>query len=141
MQAKPLISRSGSTYEVLGITVDEAVTLLQNEIRFVDVRDRKDFEMTAVDFPGIENIPLLDLLHQLDTLDKRASYLFIDMDGTLAWKATNMLLYNDFDQAVFLAGGLLQWKSAGHPVQGRIPDIIRECGENSCSGCSCTSGC
>jgi len=141
MEAKPLISRSGSTYQVLGITVDEAVALLHNDCRFVDVRDRNEFKMTAADDPSIENIPLLELLNQLQTLDKRKGYLFIDMDGTLAWKAANMLLYNDFDQAVFLAGGLLQWKSAGHPVQGRVPDIIRECGENSCGGCSCTSGC
>lgn len=133
-----MLSKEKQPYEVRGVTVDEALQLLSGSVRFIDVRSHDDFHLTAIDHPLIENIELLQLLDQLEQLDKETGYLFTDMDGTLAWKAANMLLYNDFRQVWFLAGGVLQWKSAGQLLKGEVPELMNSCGDHSsCGGCSC----
>lgn len=142
MHNKPLISRNGNKYEVRGLTIPEALATLQEKVRFIDIREEEDFSLTTADHPYVENIPLLVLLEQMETLDKGDTFLFVDMDGTMAWKAANMLLYNDFSQVYYIAGGILQWKSAGQPIKGRIPDLMSQCGdEGGCGGCSCGSEC
>lgn len=138
MENRMLISRGGVTYQVNGITVQKAQDLLQGPVVFIDVREPKDYTLAAIDNPELQNIPLLELLKKLESLDKNQKYLIVDMDGTLAWKAANMLLYNDFIDVSYIAGGLLQWKSSGQPIKGRLADLLSNCNDGSlCGGCSC----
>ncbi len=138
METKTLISRNGVKYQVKGITVQEAQGLLQESVVFIDVRESKDFSLASIDHPGLQNIPLLTLLDKMELLDRNHKYLIADMDGTIAWKAANMLLYNDFSDVRFIAGGLLQWKSSGQPIKGRLADLLSNCNDgSSCGGCSC----
>lgn len=138
MDSKRLITRSGTPYEVRGLTVDEALQVLEGGAKLIDVRSADDYLLTAIDHPSVENIPMLELLEKMETLDKQCGYLFTDMDGNLAWKAANMLLYNDFKEVWFVAGGVLQWKSAGLALKGKVPDLMNSCGDHSsCGGCSC----
>ncbi|PKP21045.1 MAG: hypothetical protein CVU06_10240 [Bacteroidetes bacterium HGW-Bacteroidetes-22] len=138
METKMLISRKGVAYQVEGITVPEVLDLLREPVNFIDVREPKDYSLAAVDHPALQNTPILTLLEKLESFDRDQKYLIVDMDGTLAWKAANMLLYNDFRDVHFIAGGMIQWKNSGQPIKGRLADLLSDCNDgSSCGGCSC----
>ncbi|HML86330.1 MAG TPA: hypothetical protein PKE52_14335 [Bacteroidales bacterium] len=134
---------TGVEYSINSVTVKQALELLDRGARMIDVRSLEDSSKTTFGHCSLERIPILDLLDlmECDKLDRDGLWIIVDMDGELARKGANMLLYNDFKSVCYLAGGLLQWGLEGQALSGTIPELQRLHGENSCCSCSCHGNC
>lgn len=114
----------------------EAFEQTNNGALFIDVRTEDGSEAVLFDCISFEQLSLLDLLENIETLPKNRLIITADFDGSEAYKAANLLINNGFENVKFLDGGMLAWKKSGLPLKFNISG---ECSHetNTCGGCEC----
>jgi sulfur dioxygenase len=89
-------------------------------VQLVDVREPDEFDGPLGHIRGARLIPMAELQAAMATLDKGAPLVTICRSGTRSAQAATMLAKAGFTQVANLAGGMLRWRSSGHPVQGGV---------------------
>lgn len=85
------------------------------EVRLVDVREPDEWE--AGRMPGGVLIPLGELEARSGELNPAAPTVIVCRSGRRSLIAAEYLKAIGFDRPVSLAGGILAWAEAGHPVE------------------------
>ena len=98
------------------LTVEEAKSLIEQNIRLKIVDVRLDTEFNSSHIPGAINVCACDpdnMLRQLDPNDEILVYCRSGMRSAAAMKFLNE---NGFSKVYNLAGGIVAWENAGYPV-------------------------
>ena len=82
--------------------------------QFIDVRSPEEF--AAGHAARARNIPIDELLANLDKLERNEPVYLICQSGNRSKKAAQMLVDAGFPQAISISGGTIAWKEAGFPV-------------------------
>ena len=83
---------------------------------FVDVREESEFREMRI--PGTRNIPLSELVFQLQELAGYDRVYLFCLSGPRTHSAARTLAYLGLGNLVSVSGGLKAWKLAGFPVEG-----------------------
>lgn len=116
----------------------EAKEKLDKKALFIDIRNSGEKEYIQFDVENILYLTDLELLDELQNLDKKMTYIIVDFDGTRTFKAHNMLLFNDFESVYSLEGGLKAWNAEGFEIKYNVEGGCSEhhdcgsCGMNCC---------
>jgi len=87
----------------------------------VDVREVDELTAELGHLPAIRHIPIGALpqrLGELDT-DRDKEIVTVCRSGSRAHTAAQILIQAGFPKARVLAGGMIAWRDAGYPVEGR----------------------
>lgn len=108
------INRKLSGVQPLG--ANQAVRLVnQNKGKFVDVRDKAEFEKEHI--ADSVNLPLASLAEDISQLkDKSQPLVIVCASGQRARSAAKQLRRQGFEQVYVLTGGLHAWKEAKLPL-------------------------
>jgi sulfur dioxygenase len=98
----------------------QALEDVQGPVQLIDVRERDEFDGPLGHLRGARLIPMAELPAAMATLDKNVPLVTICRSGTRSAQAATMLSKAGFAQVANLAGGMLRWRSSGHPVQGGV---------------------
>jgi rhodanese-related sulfurtransferase len=82
--------------------------------QFIDVRSPEEFKSGHA--ARARNIPIDELMVNLDKLEKNERVYLICQSGNRSKKAAQMLVDAGFPQAISIAGGTNAWKEAGFPI-------------------------
>lgn len=94
----------------------EAATRLSDHgAVFVDVREAEEWGEGHI--PGALHIPLGELSKRLSEVPSNTDLILVCRSGGRSAVATEFLLDNGYARAANLAGGMLAWEEAGHPVE------------------------
>jgi rhodanese-related sulfurtransferase len=101
------------------ITADDAARRFEaGEILLIDVREPDEWD--AGHIPGdVQHIPLAELTQQASAIGQDKPVVFQCHSGARSLMAAQAFRASGFD-AYSLAGGLVAWHEAGHPVDGSI---------------------
>ena len=83
-------------------------------VQFIDVRTPAEF--AAGHASRARNIPIDDLMNNLDKLEKNEPVYLICQSGRRSKKAAEMLVGAGFPQAISIAGGTEAWQAADLPM-------------------------
>ena len=92
-----------------------ATKLSDYEAVIVDVREPDEWDEGHI--PGALHIPLGELSERLGEVPGNTDLILVCRSGGRSAVATEFLLHNGFPRAANLAGGMLAWQEAGHPVE------------------------
>jgi rhodanese-related sulfurtransferase len=109
----PMLSRARQG----GVSVNEAVRLINRE-KAVVIDVSEPGEYAAAHVAGSRNIPLgrIDVAQELPK-NKALPVVLVCASGNRAARAARALQARGYSQAVVLAGGLAEWKTANLPVE------------------------
>jgi len=105
----------------------------EGKARFLDIREEADRDVEWLSYTDILYVPLRTLPDKLDVLPGDKPLLVVGKNGVDSTKAVNLLLYQGFDKAINVDGGLLAWRKAGLPLKDILPKPCGDC--NTCSDC------
>jgi sulfur dioxygenase len=88
------------------------------DVQIVDVREPGEFTGTLGHIVGAKLIPLAELQARLGELDRARPVVTVCRSGARSAQAAVLLGRAGLTQVANLAGGMLRWRAAGHPVQG-----------------------
>ncbi len=88
---------------------------LGNNVQIIDVREPDEF--AAGHLPGARLIPLGQLPARTGELDPSQPIVVVCRSGNRSATATEFLLKCGFQNVRNLAGGMIAWVQAGHPVK------------------------
>lgn len=111
-----LISRGtteSSSYP-LEVSVEEAVAKRDSGVFILDVREPDEWNQFHV--PDSTLIPLGELASRVSELPRDQEIVVVCRSGNRSAKGRDILLNAGFTQVTSMAGGLNQWKAAGHPT-------------------------
>ncbi|GGI95803.1 sulfurtransferase [Alicyclobacillus cellulosilyticus] len=97
---------------VPAIHVEELRQLLRNRprsVQFVDVREPGEFRQGHIE--GFRNIPLSQLRHRLDELDRDKPVVVMCQSGMRSAQAARLLVKHGFSDVRHLPGGILAWNT------------------------------
>lgn len=83
--------------------------------RFVDVREPDEWDDGHI--PGALHVPLGELAERVGELPSDTDLILVCRSGGRSAVATEFLLRGGYPRAANLAGGMLAWQEAGHPVE------------------------
>jgi sulfur dioxygenase len=89
-------------------------------VQIVDVREASEFTGPLGHIGGATLIPLAELQARLGDLDRARPVVTVCRSGTRSAQAAVLLGKAGLTQVANLAGGMLRWRAAGHPVQGGV---------------------
>jgi len=96
-------------------TVGEAVRAhAQGSAQIVDVREPEEWAEGHI--PAAIHIPLDDLAARVSELDPNQPVITVCRSGRRSLTGADMLLRTGFTDVKSLAGGMVEWADAGHPV-------------------------
>ena len=84
-------------------------------LQIIDVREPDEF--AAGHMPGARLIPLGQLPARTSELDPSQPIVVVCRSGNRSATATEFLLKSGFQDVRNLAGGMIAWVQAGHPVR------------------------
>jgi sulfur dioxygenase len=87
-------------------------------VQLIDVREASEFTGSLGHIRGARLIPLAELQAHLHELDRSRPVVTVCRSGTRSAQAAVLLGKAGLTQVANLAGGMLRWRAAGHPVQG-----------------------
>ena len=102
------------------ILPEEAEKFIKSgEVRVIDVRTPAEFAGGHI--PGAQNIDIYNsaFLEKIKALDRNVSYVINCQSGGRSSKATAMMQEEGFLKAKNLEGGIMAWRKAGLPVEGK----------------------
>lgn len=110
------------SYSFAGIPEIEPQDLeeLLNEVQIIDVREQDEYDGPLGHVPNARLIPLDSLNERLDEIDADKPVITICRAGGRSAQATVLLQKEGYLNIASLAGGMLRWRSEGHPVTGNI---------------------
>ena len=91
-----------------------------DRVQVVDVREEGEFVGPLGHIRGAKLIPLADLGARLDELDHARPVVTVCRSGARSAQAALLLARAGIGDVANLAGGMLRWRAAGHPVQGGV---------------------
>jgi rhodanese-related sulfurtransferase len=96
------------------ISVQEAVAKRNSGAFILDVRQPDEWNDFHV--PGSTLIPLGELAARVNELPQNQEIVVVCRSGNRSAQGRDILLNAGFTQVTSMAGGLTQWKAAGHPT-------------------------
>jgi sulfur dioxygenase len=87
-------------------------------VQIVDVREPAEFSGPLGHIAGAMLMPMAGLQMRLGELDRSRPVVAVCRSGTRSAQAAVLLGKAGLTQVANLAGGMLRWRAAGHPVQG-----------------------
>ncbi len=90
----------------------------RNAVRVLDVREPEEYDGPLGHIRGAVLVPLGELGKRAQDLPKDRPIVAVCRAGGRSAQATVILRKAGFDQIANLAGGMLRWRAAGHPVEG-----------------------
>ena len=96
------------------VSIAEAVSLRNDGAFVLDVRQPEEWNEYHV--PGSTLIPLGELEARAKELPRDKKILVVCRSGNRSATGRDILLRAGFSSVTSLAGGLSQWKAAGHPT-------------------------
>lgn len=96
------------------ISVEEAVAKRDSGAFILDVRQPEEWNDFHV--PGSTLIPLDELASRLNELPRDQEIVVVCRSGNRSAQGRDILLNAGLTQVTSMAGGLTQWKAAGHPT-------------------------
>lgn len=98
------------------ISVKEAKMCIDGGGIVLDVRTKDEYDEGHID--GSKNIDIHDtsFSQQVDSLDKKRSYVVCCASGGRSAKATQKMLDMGFGDVHSIVGGMSEWKKEGLPV-------------------------
>lgn len=77
------------------------------DVALIDVREKEEF--AEVHIPGAVNIPLSELSHRIQEIDRDKELILVCRSGNRSAKACEYLSFLGFDKINNMAGGMLEW--------------------------------
>ena len=118
MRTTPWICRragSLAAMDVPEIDVSELAARQGGGIALIDVRRPEEYDVVRV--PGVQLIPLGELVERIDEVPADGTVYVICATGARSARAVSHLLSQGID-AVNVAGGTVAWVDAGLPTDG-----------------------
>jgi rhodanese-related sulfurtransferase len=97
-----------------------ALEEVADRVQVVDVREDREFVGPLGHIRGARLIPLADLGARLAELDRARPVVTVCRSGARSAQAALLLAKAGIGDVANLAGGMLRWRAAGHPVQGGV---------------------
>ena len=88
------------------------------QAQIIDVREPEEYDGPLGHIPGAILIPLGYLADRIDEIDHDKPAVTVCRAGGRSAHATQILQKAGFSNVANLAGGMLRWRSEGHPVEG-----------------------
>jgi glyoxylase-like metal-dependent hydrolase (beta-lactamase superfamily II)/rhodanese-related sulfurtransferase len=88
------------------------------KIQILDVRERDEFDGPLGRIRGSKWIPLGELVARRDELARDRPVVAVCRSGARSAQAVVLLSKAGYSEVANLAGGMLRWRSEGHPVEG-----------------------
>lgn len=100
------------------VNVAELKNLIENkeDLLLVDVRSPYEYERDG-HIEGTILIPLQELMFRYEELPKDKPLIFICRSGNRSNAACEQMVRLGFDDVTNFAGGMIDWKRAGNPVE------------------------
>ncbi len=93
---------------------------LHPQVQIIDVRESEEYDGPLGHIPDACLIPLDNLSDRIDEIDRDKPIITVCRAGGRSAHATVLLQKAGFTDVANLAGGMLRWRSEGHPVVGNI---------------------
>ena len=93
---------------------------LHQQVQILDVREPDEYSGPLGHIPDARLIPLDKLENQIDEIDPDRPIITVCRGGGRSAHATVILKKAGFTKVANLAGGMLRWRSEGHPVIGKV---------------------
>ncbi len=90
------------------------------QIQVIDVREPEEYHGPLGHIPQARLIPLGELGDRLDDIARDKPVVTVCRAGGRSAHATAVLQKAGFTDVANLAGGMLRWRSEGHPVVGNV---------------------
>jgi len=90
------------------ITAEELLTLMDDDIQLVDVREQKEYDSYNI---GGVLAPLSNFEEHIEKVDESKKTIVVCQSGNRSLKAAATLLEKGFNDVVSLKGGLISWKA------------------------------
>lgn len=110
----PLTWTFAGLWEIQADTLEE----LGDAVQIVDVRDAEEFGGPLGHIAGARLMPLDQWPARLADIDRARPVVTVCRSGVRSAQAATLLGKAGYSQVANLAGGMLRWRSTGHPVQG-----------------------
>lgn len=88
----------------------------RRDVRVIDVREPAEFDGELGHIEGAELVPLGKLTSEASTWDKATKVVTVCRSGGRSAQAAVLLESAGFSHVANLSGGMIAWRSAGHPV-------------------------
>jgi rhodanese-related sulfurtransferase len=97
------------------ISVQEAVAKRDAGVFILDVREQ--FEWDEYHIPDATLIPLGELAARLNEIPTDQEIVVVCRSGNRSQDGRDILKAYGLEQVSSMAGGMLEWRSAGHPIE------------------------
>ena len=94
-----------------------ALEEVMREVQVIDVRDADEFTGPLGHVPGARLIPLDQWTERMAEIDRDRPVVTVCRSGTRSAQAAVLLTKAGYGEVANLAGGMLQWRSGGYPVE------------------------
>jgi sulfur dioxygenase len=110
----PLTWTFAGLWEIDPATLEEVA----GKVQIVDVREPQEFDSALGHIAGATLLPMGQLATRLGEIDRTRPVVTVCRSGTRSAQAAVLLAKAGLADVANLAGGMLRWRAAGHPVQG-----------------------
>jgi rhodanese-related sulfurtransferase len=97
------------------ISVADAFQKYEEGAFLLDVREQAEWDEYQI--PGATLIPLGELAERVDELPKDEEIVVVCRSGNRSQEGRDILLRAGFSKVSSMAGGMIEWRDAGHPVE------------------------
>jgi sulfur dioxygenase len=87
-------------------------------VQVIDVREADEFDGPLGHIASARLIPMGELPARLAEIDRSRPVVTVCRSGTRSAQAAVLLGKAGIQDVANLAGGMLRWRAAGHPVEG-----------------------
>jgi sulfur dioxygenase len=113
----PLVWTFAGLWEIEPSALEE----LLHAVQVVDVRERDEYEGALGHIHGAKWMPMAELPARIAEIDRQRPVVTVCRSGARSAQAALLLGKAGVRDVANLAGGMLRWRAAGHPVQGGEP--------------------
>lgn len=89
-----------------------------NDVQIIDVREPSEYDGSLGHIEGARLIPLAELTKKAETLNRNKPIVAVCRAGGRSAQATVLLRQVGIENAANLAGGMINWRASGCPVEG-----------------------
>jgi rhodanese-related sulfurtransferase len=101
------------------ITVQAAYQKYEQGVYLLDVREQNEWDDYHI--PNTTLIPLSQLNDRVNELPRGQEIVVVCRSGNRSQEGRDILLAAGFDDVTSMAGGVLDWRQAGYPIEAGTP--------------------
>ncbi|MBK6470943.1 MAG: MBL fold metallo-hydrolase [Betaproteobacteria bacterium] len=116
--AEPAWAPLSFTFSGLWEIDPDALAERGSHLQVVDVREAAEWNDALGHIRGAKLLPMAELAARQDELDRDRPVVAVCRSGTRSAQACQLLQKAGFAHVANLSGGMLRWRSQGHPVEG-----------------------